>query len=458
MTKDFGAGEISVLEKNADISALPEVGAVIIGFSGGADSMALTHYIASRLDKSRIICAHLNHMLRGEAALLDERAVEDFCKEHGLRFEVRRIDVQAEAKKRGIGTEECGRELRYDFFEELVSSAEDKILTAHNANDNAETMLMNMVRGSSLSGLTGIPYVRGRVVRPLIKVSRGDIEDYCKLFDLPYVTDATNSENEYTRNKLRNLVLPVLEEINPRVVESFSALSASLLEDREYLDSEAQKLLDLAREPHGLNVSVLKAAPVSLLKRALKLYLEEQGSGRLEKKHIDVLSSSLANGSSVSIPGKLNAAVSGGYFRVAPEVEKLADEPWSVEIAEEKTFLPDGRVLTITLRSLDGEDIDTENRIFVHKKLFSLAFDYDTITKALCVRNRREGDSFSPAGRNVTKKLKKLFNELGIPQHVRGNVGIIESGGEIVFVEGVGPAEKFKLTEDTKTAAIVEIH
>ena len=161
---------MSELLAGADISGLPQRGKVVVGFSGGADSTALAHWLLGRLGPERLVLAHVNHQLRGEESDRDEAAARAFAQRFGLDFALRREDVAALARRRGLGLEECGRQVRYGFFQSLAPGEEDRILTAHNANDNAETVLMHLCRGTSLPGLLGIPARRGKVLRPRLRV------------------------------------------------------------------------------------------------------------------------------------------------------------------------------------------------------------------------------------------------------------------------------------------------
>ncbi len=437
----------SSLEAKADISALPNTGKVIIGFSAGADSMSLVHFVMNKLDRSRLICAHVNHMLRGKEADSDENTAREFCVKNGLSFQLKKIDIEEEAKKRKIGTEECGRQVRYEFFESLLTSADDRILTAHNADDNAETVLMNLTKGTGLRGLCGIPYERGNIIRPFISVERREIEDYCRRNNLKYVTDSSNKANDYTRNKLRNQVFTLLTEVNPNVISTISQMTETLKADEDFLSKEAGKLHIKAETENGLDMKAIRTEAESIKNRAIKLYLEKSGCKRPERKHIEMILSS-ANGQSVSVPGGFSASISHDVLSVSA-IEKV---DWEMTVAEGITDLPNGKRLKLTIY-----DNDRERTGFIHKKLFNSAFDCDTISKHVIARNRREGDMFSPAGRNVTKSVKKLLWEMKVPSFMRDSVTILESGGDIVFVEGAGVSERHRLTEKTKRIGIIEL-
>ena len=196
--------------------------AVIAAVSGGADSMAMLLFlmkISERYSLSLTV-AHVNHGLRGEEARRDEEYVRSFCEKNSLRFEVLHADVATLAKQSGETCEECGRRVRYEFFESIDKNA--KIATAHTASDNAETMLFNLARGSSLKGLCGIPPVRGNIIRPLIFCTREDIEVFCRENSLDFVTDSTNLTLDYSRNKIRHIAVPALKEINSAFEENAS--------------------------------------------------------------------------------------------------------------------------------------------------------------------------------------------------------------------------------------------
>ena len=223
---------------------------VVIGVSGGPDSITLLNILNNLKEKLNIniYVAHINHMIRKEA---DEETeyVKKFCEKIGVNFFCKKIDVEEEAKKKKIGTEEAGRNIRYNFFEEVLKKVgANKIATAHNSNDNAETVLMNIIRGTSTSGLKGIEKVRdGKYIRPLIECGREEIEEYCSFNNLDPRFDKSNEENIYTRNKIRNLLIPFIKkEFNPNIIEGINRLSdIAYMEDNflnKIVENEYEKL------------------------------------------------------------------------------------------------------------------------------------------------------------------------------------------------------------------------
>ena len=219
---------------------------IVIGVSGGPDSMALLNVLINLKKDKRINCeiivAHVNHGIREEAEE-ETKYVENFCKKNGIECFIKREKVEELAKKQKIGTEEAGRKLRYDFFEEvLVKVNASKIATAHNANDNSETVLMNLIRGTGTSGLKGIEAKRdNKYIRPLIECIRKEIEEYCEENKLEPKQDKSNKENIYTRNKIRNVLLPLLEkEFNPNIINSLNRMSKIAKEENEYLQKQVE--------------------------------------------------------------------------------------------------------------------------------------------------------------------------------------------------------------------------
>ena len=236
--------EKKVLETIKKNNLIQENDKIVLGVSGGPDSMALLAimYKFSELLKFKIVVAHINHGLR-EDALDDENYVEYWCEKLGIRFFALHCKVDEIAKKERLSVEEAGRKVRYDFFNEVAIRANaNKIAIAHNKNDNCETVIMNIMRGSGSKGLCGIEAETGNIIRPLIEVSRAEIEEFCRKKDLNPRIDKTNFENKYTRNKIRNKVIPYIQqEFNPNIVESICRLSEIMKEQEEYIKEETKQ-------------------------------------------------------------------------------------------------------------------------------------------------------------------------------------------------------------------------
>ena len=274
---------------------------VVIGVSGGPDSMTLLNILNNLKEKLNInlYVAHINHMIRKEA---DEETeyVKDFCAKINVEFFAKKIRVEEESKKQKIGTEEAGRNIRYEFFEEVAKKVgANKIATAHNSNDNAETVLMNIIRGTSVSGIKGIDKVRdGKFIRPIIECSRDEIEEYCKEQNLNPKYDKTNDENIYTRNKIRNMLIPFLKkEFNPNIVDGINRLSQIATEEEQFINKTVEKeyeRLKIGADNREENQVILDLKEFNkldyVIKAKLILYTISKVYGStngIEKIHID---------------------------------------------------------------------------------------------------------------------------------------------------------------------------
>lgn len=431
---------------------LPKGSPVVVGFSGGADSMALLHFLKSIEQEKGITvtAAHVNHGLRGEEADADEAFSRSWCEKNGVPISVLHADVKKEAQACGKGLEECGREIRYRFFQSLASERDAKIATAHTLSDQCETLLLNLTRGAGLRGLCGIPSVRGNIIRPLLTVTREETEAYCRENGLSYVTDSTNLEDEYTRNRVRHQVLPVLKEVNPSFEQSVLRLTQSLSQDEKHLAQEAQEALLESRCPGGYDAASLAALPEPLLARAVMLAVQEQNA-RLEANHIEIALHLIRRGSgAVTVPGGLILWVKDGLL-VLGDAPQSPPEPWRVKLRAPRTVLGDGRICKVEIITR-GQYLEQKK---INKNLFNLSVSYDTISDNAVLRSRLPGDSFSPCGRKLSKSLKKLFNEAAVPCEKRNRLCILESGGSIRWIEGFGPSEEACVKDTTALVAVI---
>lgn len=282
-------GDIIQAVKSAirEYDMLENAKCVCAALSGGADSVSLLRALCSLKEELGVaVCAcHLNHGLRGEESDGDERFCRELCGIMGVPLYAEKIAVSDLAQKHE-SLEETARKARYAFFERALAHFETEfgectLATAHNANDNAETVLLNLTRGTGLLGLCGIPPVRGlggrRVIRPLLRCTRGEIEEYLRSLGQGYVTDKTNLSEDYTRNKIRRRVLPELEEINPSVTETIGRMTRLLRADGVFLEELAQRALDEAREGRGWNAAMLAELPEPVRSRAIRGILIEGG-------------------------------------------------------------------------------------------------------------------------------------------------------------------------------------
>ena len=297
-----------------DLAGLPHDTPILVGLSGGADSTALFCALCER--GAHVVAAHVDHGIRGDEAKRDAKFCRRLCDERGVQLCLLEADVPAEAKKSGESIEEAARRIRYAFFDKVMEEMHVPILaTAHNADDNAETVILNLTRGSGTRGACGIPAVRsvknGTLVRPLLAVSRAEIEEYCRKNSLDYVTDSTNLCDDYARNRIRHRVLPELRTLNPDVIGAIGRLSAAASEDCDYLDAAARRFL----EDGEVRAAALCDLPRPIATRALLFYLRE-GGARPEARHINALLDAASAGEvgGVSLPGGITASFRRGVL------------------------------------------------------------------------------------------------------------------------------------------------
>lgn len=270
---------------------------IVIGVSGGPDSICLLHVLYGLKEKLgiEIVVAHVNHMLR-DVADLETEYVQSFCKKLGIECYVKKADILEISKTQKKGTEEVGRQVRYDFFDEVAKKTNsNKIATAHNSNDRAETVILNILRGSGLSGLKGIEPIRdNKYIRPLINTDRQDIENYCNDNKLEPKYDKTNNENIYTRNKVRNTVIPYIKkEFNPNIIKTINRLSSLATEENEYLQAITKQKFEnlLIEKTENIILDLHKFNSLNLvIKRRLILYIINEvlhTTNGIEKVNID---------------------------------------------------------------------------------------------------------------------------------------------------------------------------
>lgn len=271
---------------------------VVVGVSGGADSMTLLHILQNwPEDALELTVVHVNHGIRGENADRDEQFVREYCEKHRIRFIAFSADVIEEARNRHISLEEAGRLVRYDCFEKVREECgADWVLTAHTADDQAETVLMRIVRGCGVDGLEGIAMKRGNVCRPLLCCTRSEIEEYCSRHNLRYVDDETNDNTQFLRNDVRHRLLPMLKEMNPSVVDALLRLSDCARSDAAYLNVQARELLDASRLDDGFSVATLLSQCDAVRRRALRLLLREIPLSSIEEEYILAVDKALLSG------------------------------------------------------------------------------------------------------------------------------------------------------------------
>ena len=440
---------------------------VIVGVSGGADSICLV-LVLLELQKTmgfQMVAVHINHGLRGTDADADETFVKQFCMEHGILFESYFADVELFAKKRKQSTEEAGREVRREFFRQaLEKHGGTKVALAHHQDDNAETLLLNLTRGTGLKGLGGIAPKKDCFIRPLLCVRRREIEDYLKERNVLYCTDMTNESDEYTRNRIRNHVLPYLEEhINSKTVEHMNETMEQLRQVQAYLDEQAQAAFECCVEKVDSKYLVKQERyadiPEVLRQLVLKKVLVKL-AGRekdLEAVHIKQLQELFKKqtGRTVHLPYQMVAKrVYDGICIGQQEMKSLQNKEDNVfEMTDfEKNFQAMGKEIQCKVY---------EKGVFSPKtfeKSDTACFDCDIIENNICFRTRQEGDyiTIHPDGR--TQKLKAYFINEKIPQDLRDEILLVADGHHILWIVGYRKNCLYQIQEKTKKVLEININ
>ena len=432
------------IEKMNMTSLMRASGCVIVGYSGGADSSCLLSLLKRWGDKNgvRVCAAHVNHMIRGEEADRDERFCRENAEKLGVELFVCREDVPKSAKERGIGLEEAARDVRYAFFDrvsgELTGSKTGAVIaTAHNASDNLETVLMNLIRGSGLHGMTGIAPVRdGRIIRPLIADSGESIRRWCAENSVGYVIDRTNAEDDCTRNIIRHRVVPILRELAASPENAVTDMTALLRDDDEYLTS-------LARETVGGGTSIGRETLVSLDKAVASRVLIEMysnadtGTDSLTKEQTENilrLARKKDGHSSVSLAGGMKAEIERDTvsFVVACSEEEEIFEPfvYGGGLAHFRNGLYD---VYISDKPIKEEDFAGKNEN-IYKLSILKAFDCDKINGSISLRQKADGDSYVYGGH--THKLKKMFTDAKLTAREKRLTPLFCDGDGIIWVPG----------------------
>lgn len=425
---------------------------VLVGFSGGADSAALLQMLweYGKEHEIKVRAVHVNHGIRGEEAMRDQRFCEQFCADREIPFEAVREDVPALAKREGISLEEAGRKVRYDIFEKyLAEGLADRVALAHHQNDQAETMLFRLMRGTGLRGLRGMEPVRVPYIRPFLCVCRQEIEDWLREKGISWVEDGSNQELEYTRNQIRHLVLAPMEQIRPGAAVRMAETAEQLLELEDFLNRELAEVLEwyVVFEEGQCSIRLdafRKLHPA--IQKPLILYCLEQLMGdshRLEAVHLQQVCA-LAygkRGSRVTLPGDIYAVL--GYEELVLKCgygQDRTEETVCCEVPGEYEFLGEKFSFSLEKREKNEE---------IPVNCYTKWFDYDKIRQGIVLRTRQPGD-YLANGKGAHKKLKDYLIDCKVPREERDRCILLADGRHIIWVVGMRISEDYKVTEQTR--------
>ncbi|MBQ3552457.1 MAG: tRNA lysidine(34) synthetase TilS [Clostridia bacterium] len=432
------------------LSAIDEAGlyhtSMLVALSGGADSVALLTALCRIKDERGldISAAHFNHMIRGEMADADERFCERLCKKLNVRLFIGRGDVPAHAQKNRLSLETSARMLRYEFLNDILKeNGISYLTTAHHAGDQAESVLLHLIRGSGLKGLCGMPLLFGNIFRPLLSLKKCELLAYLSRNSQDFCSDETNFSADGTRNKLRLELIPYVENnINPNFISGLVSTAKLLSDDEAYLDTLAKSALDDARRADGYSINSLLKLDTVILSRVLRLALCEHGvSFDIERRHIEALIELLKKGTgkSIDIP-HISAYISYDTLRFRRYA--LTDDAFCIPLKPgEVAIFPGGR----------AEACFESDRSLLEFDPFVACMDISKCEKGFVLRTRKEGDRFFPLGSFGSKKLKDFFIDRKIPRPLRNMPLIAEvDSNTILYVYGQGIAQSVRVKENTE--------
>ncbi len=428
---------------------------IAVGVSGGADSVALLRFLAAlrpQFGWDLVVC-HIHHGLRGAEADRDECFVRALAEQLGLPCAVSRIDAAALALRDHISVEEAGRTARYAFFAQTAGEG-GRIATAHTLDDSIETVLMNLVRGTGLRGLCGIPRIRGNIVRPLLDCTRAEVEDYLGALGQPYCTDSTNLTDDYTRNRIRHDILPRLCALNPNFPGAMARMLPRLAAQQALTDClAAQSAQQLHAACGGLSRQGLSALPEPVCDRLL-LRLLEQNRLPVSASAVERMTETLRTG------GKLDLAARSWFFVAQGDLAAViyappgGIPPVPVPLPREGTpvILPFSPQKSLKLTLCNKIVANTSEKFNI--SLLKYAIDCDRIKGYSFMRTRRPGDTFIIGKKQLS--LGEAWAAAGIPALLRPALMVLADEQGVLWAEGIGSSSRAAVTENTKQYVIIE--
>ena len=445
---------------------VPKGGHICVGVSGGADSVCLFRVLEclSRTMGFTLSVVHVEHGIRGEQSLSDMEFVRMLALRYEVPFSVYAFSVAEMAKERGLSVEEAGRNVRYEAFakESAKYGPSARVALAHHAEDNAETLLFHMCRGTGLEGLAGIRPIRGNIIRPLLAVTRQEIEAFLEQEGQGYCADVTNEDISYSRNRIRKCVLPQLVQINGKAVLHINRIAEEAAEVSAYLKEKVDKIVKTHAQwtKEGqlrFDLSGWGQSPAAMQSRVMLALIEQVSGSRkdIAREHAAALLdlSKGQTGRMVSLPYGITAMKTYGALifsqkgREAPYAGISAEVPMDKALGE--ICIPGA---TLRFAQFDLEKKDAK----IPKNRYTKWFDYDKIKNRLFLRNRKPGDYFFVDGAGHRQKLKDYWINEKVPKEKRDQILLLADGSHIVWAVGYRISEYYKITGDTKRVLEVQ--
>lgn len=451
---------------------------VIAGVSGGADSVCLFLMLLEVREKIGfdLIAVHVHHGLRGEAADQDQRFVEALCEQHRIPLEIFRVNLESIAKKRKQSLEEAGRMVRREAFDSVCKKyGGNKIALAHHQNDNAETLLWNLSRGTGLDGLGGIRPVNGKFIRPLLCMNRKEIEEYLAKRKQSYCIDETNAGTDYTRNKLRHLVLPILEEqVNSAAVRHMNETMEQIWELQEYMQEQVEAAYQECVQEHfekacwiQIQQKSFETFPELIKKMVIRKGMEQVGGKKrdLSHKHVDVMMELMNKqvGRTLDLPYEMHAKRNYEGIRLEKQRTYSFGEEKKAEIMQEcmsELNIPGETILADRNLKLRCKILEKPKNLSIKdipQKIYTKWFDYGIIKSSLYIRTRQAGDTIVIDEKGHQKKLKNWFVDEKIPKEVRDSQLLLAENNEILWVLGHRMSQAYQVKQSTKWILQIEV-
>lgn len=451
---------------------------VIAGVSGGADSVCLFLMLLELREKIGfdLIAVHVHHGLRGEAADQDQQFVEALCEQHRIPLEIFRVNLESIAKKRKQSLEEAGRMVRREAFDSVCKKyGGNKIALAHHQNDNAETMLWNLSRGTGLDGLGGIRPVNGKFIRPLLCMNRKEIEEYLAKRKQSYCIDETNAGTDYTRNKLRHLVLPILEEqVNSAAVRHMNETMEQIWELQEYMQEQVEAAYQECVQEHfekacwiQIQQKSFETFPELIKKMVIRKGMEQVGGKKrdLSHKHVDVMMELMNKqvGRTLDLPYEMHAKRNYEGVRLEKQRTYSSGEEKKAGIIQEcmaELNIPGETILADRNLKLRCKILEKPRNLSIKdipQKIYTKWFDYGIIKSSLYIRTRQAGDTIVIDEKGHQKKLKNWFVDEKIPKEVRDSQLLLAENNEILWVLGHRMSQAYQVKQSTKWILQIEV-
>lgn len=432
---------------------------VLVALSGGPDSVCLLNILYNLKAELNIEigAAHLNHLLRDKDAFEDEEYVKTLCKSLDIPCFVKRVDINKYSKDKKMSSEMAGRDARYNFFDDIVKDqGYTKIATAHNANDQAETILFRLMRGSGIEGLCGIKVRRDKIIRPILCLSRKEVEEYIEINNLKPRIDKTNFEKIYNRNKIRLDMIPYIKEnFNEDIIQTLNRMSVLLQKDNEFIENSARSFYEkycIEQSDYFIIKKELFDNKEAVVTRVIRYALTNFSKTHydFEMKHIYEICNLAKNnsGKAIDLPNKIYAENIYGdiYIKERININNIDVKQEIVvnknEINGKKIFFNDENIEFSVLKNDSNLDLNQNN--------FIKYFDFDKINDSISLRKRKNGDKIIPLGMKGSKKIKDLFIDMKVPKEERDCIPLLCFDENISWIVGIRVSEEYKITNKTK--------